>query len=328
MEPLFKETKKTETKSTSNNQTSTRNRDFTQNQNKTQIQDTSKTSADTSNIKQVTKEDDGPSTLQNALLFLKTITRILLFDYESINIDFSNNTSYAGGALRNRGTGFYNFWGLTYSEGNGPSRAFMLGLSRDLGPRVPNANFTDNFSERNNLNLKTSRPLWEGARISLNWKVGWSINKQTSFTTDEFGNAFISNITSTGSIDRSFISFPPVLIFSSFGNGIKKVAELYDPNAVDPYENLSNAFQDGFETFPLLSKIPFLSDYARYIPRANWNITWDGLEKLPLFKSFAKRVSLDHSYTSNYTEGWKIDPLGKKIIQTQRVSYEIGRAHV
>lgn len=321
MEPVFKETKKPQTKSTSNNQTSTRNRDFTQNQQKTQIQDTSKTSSDTSNIKQVTKEDDGPSTLLNALLFLKTITRILLFDYETINIDFSNNTSYAGGALRNRGTGFYNFWGLTYSEGNGPSRAFMLGLSRDLGPRAINANFTDNFSERNNLNLKTSRPLWEGARISLNWKVGWSINKQTSFTTDEFGNAFISNITSTSSIDRSFISFPPVLIFSSFGNGIKKVAELYDRNASDPYENISNAFLEGFETFPLLSKIPILSDYARYIPRANWNITWDGLEKLPLFKSFAKRVSLDHSYNSNYTEGWKIDPLGKKIIQTQRVSY-------
>ncbi len=321
MEPLFKETKKTETKSNSNNQTSKRNRDFTQNQNKTQIQDTSKTSADTSNIKQVTKEDGGPSTLQNALLFLKTITRILLFDYESINIDFSNNTTYAGSALRNRGTGFYNFWGLTYTENNGPSRSFMLGLSRNLGPRAVNANFTDNFSERNNINLKTSRPLWEGAQINLNWKVGWSINKNTSFSTDEHGNAFITNIVSTGTIDRSFISFPPVLIFSSFGNGIKKVAELYDRNAADPYDNLSNAFLEGFETFPLLSKIPFLSDYTKYIPRANWNISWDGLEKLPLFKSFAKRISLDHAYNSNYSEGWKIDPLGKKIIQIQRISY-------
>ena len=34
--------------------------------------------------------------------------------------------------------------------------------------------------------------------------------------------------------------------------------------------------------------------------------TWDGLEKLPLLKSLADRVSLDHSYSSTYTEGWKL----------------------
>ncbi|MGE5795229.1 MAG: hypothetical protein ACM34N_00515, partial [Ignavibacteria bacterium] len=48
---------------------------------------------------------------------------------------------------------------------------------------------------------------------------------------------------------------------------------------------------------------------------------WDGLESFFLFKAFAKKVSLNHSYTSNYTEGWKINPDGRKEILSQRIDY-------
>ncbi|KAF0211511.1 MAG: hypothetical protein FD178_3412 [Ignavibacteria bacterium] len=57
-----------------------------------------------------------------------------------------------------------------------------------------------------------------------------------------------------------------------------------------------------------------------YIPRPNWSFTWNGLEQLSIFK-FAKRVSLNHSYDSNYSEGWKIDPTGTREVQTQKVDY-------
>ncbi|MDP3683981.1 MAG: cell surface protein SprA, partial [Ignavibacteria bacterium] len=102
---------------------------------------------------------------------------------------------------------------------------------------------------------------------------------------------------------------------------IKRVNELYDPKTGNRGENLSQAFMQGFETLPLISKIGFLKTLMKYVPRPNWRITWDGLEKFAIFKSFAKRVSLDHAYGANYTEGWRIDPDGKQATTSQKISY-------
>ncbi|MGE5796710.1 MAG: cell surface protein SprA, partial [Ignavibacteria bacterium] len=250
--------------------------------------------------------------LKNAILFLTSLVKSILFDYESISINFTNDNSLSKSGILGKGTGFYNFWGVEYKEDNGPSRGFMFGLSGDVGRRTPGYNLQDVFSQKNKLDFKTSRPLWTGAKIDINWSVGWSINKTTTLKADEDGTLFISNVASTGSIDRSFLSLPPFLFLSVFKTGIKQVNELYDPEAENKNENLSDAFVKGFETFPWLSKVPFLVNYAKYIPRPNWNISWDGLESFFLFKAFAKKVSLNHSYTSNYTEGWKINPDGRK----------------
>ena len=47
---------------------------------------------------------------------------------------------------------------------------------------------------------------------------------------------------------------------------------------------------------------------------------WSGLEKYQIL-SFASRVSVNHAYISNYSEGWKINPGGVQEVQTQRVDY-------
>lgn len=266
--------------------------------------------------------DDGrPGALSNALMLLKSAVKYLLFDYENINIDFTNDVSVGSGGLYGRHSGFSNFWGFGYDVQDGPSKMFMLGLDHDIGKRAPNGNLTDNFSESNSIKLKTSRPLWEDAKIDIDWKVDWSINKTTSLQTDSLSNVSISNVNANGKLTRSFIAFPDAFVFSIFGNGIKKVNELYDPEADDPAQSLNDAFIEGFETMPLLSSLPLFGDITKYIPRPNWRITWSGLEKLGLFSGFTKRVSLDHSYNSDYTEGWKLDPTGKKIVETQSVSY-------
>jgi cell surface protein SprA len=211
-----------------------------------------------------------------------------------------------------------------YDAGNGPSRAFQLGLSSDVGPRAISppgtiTNLSDVFSEKNNIDLKTSRPLWEGAKVDINWNVNWSFNKNTTLTTDEFGNVSITNVTSTGNLSRSFLSLPPGLPFVD--SGIEKVNALYNPNAEDARKSLTNAFVEGFESLPSLSKLPLFENVLKYLPRANWRITWDGLEKILFFKSLAQRISLDHAYNSSYTEGWKLTREGNKETQTQRVEY-------
>ncbi len=103
--------------------------------------------------------------------------------------------------------------------------------------------------------------------------------------------------------------------------GIKKVAELYDPLAENPNESLSSAFIEGFESIPVLSKLPILSDVMKYVPRPNWNITWGGMEKLPILENIVDRASLSHGYQSTYNEGWKINPDGIEEIQSQKISY-------
>ncbi|MCL5031380.1 MAG: cell surface protein SprA [Bacteroidetes bacterium] len=263
------------------------------------------------------------SPITNALLFLKAFAKIILFDYESISINFSNDNNVSKSALKGKGTGFNNFWGLTYNQNNGPSRLFMLGLSSDVGLRTPNlGSLTDVFAQRNNLDMQTSRPLWEGAKIDLSWKLGWTINKSATFQSDQFGN-ISSTIppTETGSITRSFFTLPPVLFLSVFKSGIKRVSQLYDPNSSDRSGSLSQAFIQGFESLPFLSRFSFLKNFANYIPRPNWTISWDGLEKYYPFKSIAERVSLDHSYSSTYTEGWQISTDGTRMVQTQRIDY-------
>lgn len=262
-----------------------------------------------------------PSALNNVLMLLKNLSKTILFDYETVSFTFSQDNSFSSSGLRSEGTGLKNFWGFSTNNKNGPSRLYMLGLSTDAGLRAPNGNLSDNFSQKNAIEFKTQRPLWEGAKIDLNWKVGWSLNKTATIQTDADGNLFVSNLNSTGTIDRSFLTFPPVLVFSVFKSGIKKVNELFNPDAPNATQNLSDAFVEGFETFPLVSKLPFFQEVLKYIPRPNWRLTWDGLEKLGIFSGFAKRVSLDHSYNSTYREGWKLSPDGIQEIQTQKIEY-------
>ena len=266
-------------------------------------------------------DDGGPSSIMKGFSYLKAALKYILIDYDQFRVNFSQSNTFANSGLAGEGTGFNNFWGFNDDFSRGPTRAYMLGLSYDVGPRAPNANLSDNFSQKNNIDFSTSRPLWEGASLDLRWNVGWGITKNTSIETDDDGTVMITNINSNGTIDRSFLSVPNFLFFSFFDNGIAKVASLYNPNADNPSESLSNAFLEGFETFPWLSKVPILSDFMKYIPRPNWSITWSGLEKISFLKNIAQRVQLKHSYTSKYSEGWKIDPDGNKQIQTQKISY-------
>jgi cell surface protein SprA len=266
---------------------------------------------------------DKPSSLNRAFRFLIATIKYMFFDWDNFATNYTHDYSISKSGVKGMGTGFYNFWGITQNDENGPSRAFQLGLTSDVGPRAfsptSNTSLSDLYSEKNNIDLKTSRPLWDGAKIDINWNVNWSENKNVSLNSDQFGNITITNTTATGSLTRSFLSLPPSLPFVE--SGIQKVFELYNPNAPDPRKSLSDAFVEGFETLPLLSNLPMLSDVNQYIPRANWRITWDGLEKVLFFKSLAQRISLDHAYSSSYTEGWKLTSEGKEETQTQRIEY-------
>jgi len=256
-------------------------------------------------------------------------------------------------------TGFVNYWGRIpfFQEHDpkfGPSRLYQLGLVSDPTGRISNfgfkssfpffgwdvepgiraaappgsrVNLTNSLRQNNRLGFKTSRSLWEGARLDLNWNIGWSFAKNQTFPTDSLGrpdlqSANASTITS-GSIDRSFLTFPDVLFLGIFKTSLKEVGKRYaelradGDSTVAEERKLSQAFEEGFEALPLLKKL-----FGQFYPRVNWSIRWDGLEKLPMFSGFATRVSLDHSYLSTYTRSYQNLPGGTgELTNNQRVSY-------
>jgi cell surface protein SprA len=172
--------------------------------------------------------------------------------------------------------------------------------------------------------VQTSRPLWEGATLDLNWKVGWSYNENKTSIADSSGLPYNASNNVSGSINRSYISLPSFLMFKFFNTNLENVNKKYmalkqqDENnsLTTDAAKLSQAFEEGLEAFPWLTKI--LGSIA---PRANWSIRWGGLESFSLFKSFATSISLDHSYSSTYTQSWKLTQVGDKDITNQSVMY-------
>lgn len=264
-----------------------------------------------------------PSSLKILFSAFKSGVRWIFFDYDNFTINFSQRNTSMNNGLAGMNSGITNFWNffIPNKDENGPPRLYQLGLSSNPGRRAKNGNLSDQITQSNSIDLRTSRPLWEGARIDLSWKLNWSFNRTTTIQTDSLGNVKVTNIAAAGTIDRSFLTLPPFLIFSFFKNDIKKVHELYDPASPNPKENLSAAFIEGFETLPILGKLPLVKKFAKYIPRPNWSITWDGLEKYSIFSSFANRVSLQHSYQSSFARAWRLNPDGIEETQSQKITY-------
>lgn len=288
----------------------------------------------------------------NVLDILKSLVKIPIFDYDNIQITFteSNNASSSGipGS-----SGFGNFWETAPFQSsdveNGPSRLYQLGLISDptgelvnfgprskfpffgwdykSGTRVPNpgGSSADNFAQQNSLSLGTTRTLFTNISIQLNWKVAWNYNRNTTIKTDELGNIDLTKSTKTvtADIDRSFITLPDFFLTKFLGGGgISKVGDLYSKyindagDKRDNTEKFSQAFEEGFEFLPITAKL-----FGAIAPRANWSLRWTGLEKLPFLAKFANTVSLSHAYTSNFTTRYHIDEKGNTITESQRIAF-------
>ncbi len=272
-------------------------------------------------------------------------------DYENISLSFNQNTtSTVSGVLGQ--SGFTNFWatGLFSPRTDadwGPSRFYQLGLIRTPNPtgehftfkstfpfvgiegvdfpgvRAANTagSYVDNFSQSNNLTLKTNRDLWEGAKLDLSWDLKWQVNKNTQVATVAGAPPAIMSELTTSSLDRSFLMFPDFLFFSLFKTNMNSVNEKFqalqsrNPDATN--DNLAQAFEEGFEAFPFLSKI-----FSGFLPRVNWGIRWDGVEKLAFLPKFADRISLEHRYRSTLSIKYRQNSGEPLITEAKRVGYE------
>jgi cell surface protein SprA len=280
----------------------------------------------------------------------KTFIKIPFLDYDIVNIGFTQTNSAQNNGVVGSG-GFVNFWGrVPFLQSslpeNGPSRLYQLGLISDPSGRLTNFGtrskfpffgwdvepgirakgglLVNTYRQQNRLTFKTSRELWKGARLDLNWNVGWSYSRTQNLITDTLtGIPVVQNQSITGTIDRSFLTFPDVLFLGTFKTSLKEVSKRYaelkngEGASASDEENLNRAFEEGFEALPFLRKI-----FGEYLPRVNWSLHWDGLEHLPMFTKFVNRLSLDHSYTSSYSRQFENLPGGGgERINGQHVGY-------
>lgn len=289
--------------------------------------------------------------LTQAGLVAKYLIKVPLLDFETITISYSQtNSSKHSGVLG--ATGFKNFWGRMPFQGSridyGPSRIFQLGLINDphgtlqfeprssfpflgwkvnRGPRAANAVLSDNFAQGNSVTLRTNRALWTGASIDINWKVSWQYSRSTTLQTDALGNAKYNEPVVRGSVERSFLSLPPVLFFKVFKSGMENVGKKYDElmandksgdqdNAVKSREAISEAFEKGMESLPFLSKI-----LGPFVPRPNWTIRWDQIEKTVGLTSVFDRLSLEHAYSSGFRKDYRSTSGGAQETDGERINY-------
>lgn len=281
--------------------------------------------------------------------------RSIFFDYESFNINFNQqNSANTPGAFG--GSGFSNLWGRTLTlRGSenflGPSTAYMLGLVRyphgsirmtssdkfpffgfeeDMGFRPPNAQMQDNFTQKTNLEMRTSRPLWKNATLDLSWRTEFGTNRNQLTTTDGNGEMSFSNVVMTEQYNRSFLTLPKFLIFSAFNNSPQNVVSRYreartsiignkseDSLSIDDQVRVQNAMTDAFigglQAFEFFPGV-----LGRFLPQLNWTFRWEGIEKYWFFGGVAQRVALEHTYQSSYTENARINDNGR-IVDAQTI---------
>jgi hypothetical protein len=301
---------------------------------------------------------DEPDIVEKPAITLKEILQDViqkpLFDWNGTRFNFVQNNTSLNPALQGNGSGITNFFarGIFSPEedNNGPSRAYQLGLITDphgrlligfknrfpfitfnvkhggvnnLGLRANDiaqtgSQITDVFTQQNNFELSTSRPLWDGANLSLNWKVQFSYDERNSENLDAAGNIFPNYTTRSGDVSRTIFSIPYLPFLKSQEASIDRVYQKYVEmtaqqganNPVDraklPPEVLNRievqSFMQGFET------LPFFNSFLReYLPRLNYSFNWVGLEKFFLF-AWADHASFRHAYNGTYRRSFRENP--------------------
>lgn len=271
------------------------------------------------------------------------------FEYENINFSFNQSTSSQNSGIRGQ-TGFSAFWtsppfGPDSDYDLGPSRFYQLGLIATPNPRNAKLAFKssfpfiaiegadapgyraanntgayiDQYSQNSTFAFKTNRDLWTGAKLDLNWDLRWQYSKNTNIAAQQDGSVLIVSQQIASSVDRSYLAFPDLLFFKFFKTNIESVNEkfqrLQSQNPERTAENLSDAFEEGFEAIPFLRTL-----FGGMLPRVNWGFRWDGLEKIP-FLSFADRIGIEHKYTSNISTKYRSNNGEPTITESKRVQY-------
>lgn len=280
--------------------------------------------------------------------------KFIFLDFEKVEFIFNHRKSSLNPGVLG-GNGLTNFWARGFTGRSsenlwGPSFPYQLGLISNphggfnmvpsssfpyfgfdtyVGLRPPDAILQDVFDERSTLEMRTSRPLWEGATLNLSWRSELGYNRNQTVLTDENGVPEFSNITALHSLNKTFLSFPSIFGINVFNTDIDNVIRLYEIDKADilassmdtvqKNQALQNALAKSFREG--LNALSFIGGEAgRFLPQLNWNIRWEGIEKWGIWDKLLKRATIDHVYTGTYQETAKTTDIGTNI-ENQQVQW-------
>ncbi|MFN8358713.1 MAG: cell surface protein SprA [Candidatus Kapaibacterium sp.] len=275
------------------------------------------------------------------------VFKTIFLDFDEIKLTFKqdnisrNPGLFGGNGLTNQWRGIFglgqdNIWGpsAAYQLGlvgsphgsfslRGSSKFPFFGFNAEKGIRPPNSVLPENFNQASTIEFRTSRQLWEGANLDLTWKSQFGYNQNQTVITDSEGVQSFSNVTIIQTYSRTYLSLPKFLFLAPLNNSIEHVIDLYlskQPGILAQAGNdtvkrnqlitnaLSESFHDGLESFAFLP-----AAVRKIMPSVNWSFRWDGIEKWGVFGGVARRIALEHNYTSTYQENARITDNGRFV---------------
>lgn len=174
----------------------------------------------------------------------------------------------------------------------------------------------------------TLRPI-NGLRIQLeaSKNVAQNVNRYFFFDDSTGVYNFEAAPVVTGSYSQSFLSFGTTFVnddertfanstFDQLRENRAIISQRLSARNVNSLDSLGE-FGDGYGAssqevllYSFLSaygdqdpKTIGISDFTRMLPLPNWNVTYDGLSKIPFFKKYFRTVTLNHRYRSTFSVG-------------------------
>jgi len=194
--------------------------------------------------------------------------------------------------------------------------------------------FRKTYSKNYNIRA-TLRPI-DGLRIQLSANKTVSENVSQFFFFDDADSVQAFNFDAppivSGNFSMSFLSINTAFVqddedtfenetFNEFRDNRSIISRrLGGTNANSRgffQDSLNNEFADGFGgssqqvlLFSFLSAYSgesaegiSISDFTKMIPKPNWNVTYDGLSKLPFFKEHFQSITIGHGYRATFSVG-------------------------
>lgn len=233
--------------------------------------------------------------------------------------------------------------GLDFVAGiQGPGESFLERAQRDRnGDGIGNdwlvdgvfvsGDFSKTFSKQFTVRA-TLQPI-KGLRIQLEANKRESENTTRNFFFDDDPDSMKYNFNApvivNGSYSQSFLSFKTAFskndeddnfrneVFDQLRANRQEVREALIDNNRFNAENIAPDSTKGYgETAQEVLLYSFISaysgespnsklftDFTKMLPMPNWNITYDGLSKIPALKKLFKTVTLNHAYRSTFSVG-------------------------
>ena len=224
---------------------------------------------------------------------------------DDVTVTYRGSLSSATGGLEGQAYSLFSAF-----SGAAPPLGYRLGFDRELGldRRVVDEDvnrFGDRLGAQHDLDARTQLSPFQGLNVGLSWRVGWAEDRDVGFSPDPddatrlledlpgFRGSGEATVFSFGGDYRGFVERHADRFQADTEGGEVDAegrvrSEFLSPTGLT--EDFASEFSRGLGSFGPRGLYP--------IPLPNWTVTYSGLERLPVVRSFADQVSLQHGYSS------------------------------